>query len=553
MQNYQISIQIPQIQLINLVKKHFEMIKDLNPSSEYKHSKSFFQISYSTMQWSKSPLPISINNQTISDEVKFVNKSGVVKSTTLTNIENYLFYKTKKGKTKWIDIENAIIELFYHPKFGSALRLIKCFDVIEIFCDSKSWLGYLKSYTIQCDFDATYIIKKKIGKGSLSQVYKGFNKYDGNEYAVKIYKKQSLIDEAHRIALLKRTSIHRRVQSEFAIKFYEIFENSEQVFIILELITCGNLMDYMAREICFQEDRAAKIIFRLVKTINYLHSKNIIYRDLKPDNIVFRIEDNIETLCIRKFQLADFYDPELNYHYVCCGTPGFIAPEILLHQNYDLKVDVFSIGVILYILTTGTLPFDGNTDSRLQQNIEGEVDLNSVNLSPLGLDFIIGTLQSNPEERLTSHQCLNHQWFIQEQLAKLKQMQMKKPTILQNRHINRRIKQSKTLTFSPSSPRSHVSIQSPKNHNLQQNQHFPLKIPQYHTEKLIGPSYSSKNINKFEKFQTQPPDDDSYQDESSLKASFQSQMRLSRKKTESFVIKSNSTAKQFNATKSKFK
>lgn len=60
-------------------------------------------------------------------------------------------------------------------------------------------------------------------------------------------------------------------------------------------------MDYIAKEICFQEDRAAKIIFRLVKTISYLHSKNIIYRDLKPDNIVFRIEDNIETLCIRKF------------------------------------------------------------------------------------------------------------------------------------------------------------------------------------------------------------------------------------------------------------
>jgi len=59
--------------------------------------------------------------------------------------------------------------------------------------------------------------------------------------------------------------------------------------------------------------------------------------------------------------LADFYDPETNYDYICCGTPGFIAPEILLNQNYDLKVDVFSIGVILYILMTGTPPFDGDT------------------------------------------------------------------------------------------------------------------------------------------------------------------------------------------------
>ncbi|CAD8181781.1 unnamed protein product [Paramecium octaurelia] len=529
------------------------MIKDLNPSCEYKHSKSFFQISYSTMQWSKSPIPISITNQTISDEVKFVNQQAVVKSKTLTSVANYLFYQTKKGRTKWIDIENAIIELFYHPKFGSALRLIKCFDVIEIFCDAKSWLGYLKSYTIQCDFDATYYIKKIIGKGQLSQVFKAVNKYDGNEYAVKIYQKKSFIDEAYRVALIKRTSIHRRVQSEFAIKFYEIFENSEQVFIILELIKSCNLMDFIAKEICFPEDRAAKIIFRLVKTICYLHSKNIIYRDLKPDNIVFRIDDNIETLCLRKFSFADFYDSESNYDSICSDTPGFIAPEILHHQNYDLKVDVFSIGVILYILTTGTLPFEGNSDTRLQQNAEGEVDLSSLNLSPLGLDFITGTFQPNPDERLTSHQCLNHQWFVQEQLAKLMQLQMKKQASFSNRHINRRIKQSKTLTFSPSSPRSQVSIQSPRNLNLQQNQDFPLKIPQYHTEKLIGPSYSSKNINQYEKFQTQSPDDDKNQDDGSLKAAFQRQMRSSKKKTESFVIKSNSTVKQFNATKSKFK
>ncbi|CAD8176336.1 unnamed protein product [Paramecium pentaurelia] len=527
------------------------MIKDLNPSSEYKHSKSFFQITYSTMQWSKSPIPIAITNQIISDEVKFINQQGVVRSKTLKSVENYLFYETKKGKTKWIDIENAIIELFYHPKFGSALRLIKCFDVVEIFCDAKSWLGYLKRFTVQCDFNATYIVKKKIGRGQFSDVYKGINKYDGNEYAVKIYQKQSLIDEIDRAALLKRTSIHRRLQSEFALKLYEIFENSEQLIVVLELITGGNLMDYITRENCFLEDQAAKIIFRLVKTISYLHSKNIIYRDLKPDNIAFRIADNIETLCIMKFQLADFYDPETNYDYVCCGTPGFIAPEILLHQNYDLKVDVFSIGVILYILMTGTPPFDG--DTRLQQNIESDVDFSSINLSPLGLDFIVGTLQPNPEERLTSHQCLNHQWFIQEQLAKLKQMQMKKPTLFQNQQIARRIKQSKTLTLSTSSPRSQLSIQSPRNHNLQQSQNYPSKLTQFNTEKLIGPSFSSKDIIQFEKIQTQIPDHDQNQEQNNQKASIQSQIRLQRKKTQSFVIKSNSTAKQFNIIKSKLK
>ncbi|CAD8098102.1 unnamed protein product [Paramecium sonneborni] len=529
------------------------MIKDLNPNCEYKHSKSFFQISYSTMQWSKTPIPIAIINQTICDEVKFVNKQGIVKYKTLSSIENYLFYETKKGKTKWIDIENAIIDLFYHSKFGSALRLIKCFDVVEIFCDAKSWLRYLKPYTIQYDFNATYIIKKKIGKGQFSDVYKCINKYDGNEYAVKIYQKQSLIDEVDKAALLKRTSVHRRLQSEFAIKLYEIFENTDQIFVILELIMGGTLMDYIARENCFQEDQAAKIIFRLVKTISYLHSKNIIYRDLKPDNIVFRIDGNIETLCLIKFQLADFFDPEVNYQYICCGTPGFIAPEILLHQNYDFKVDVFSIGVILYILMTGTLPFDGNTDIRLQQNLEAEVDFTSINLSSLGLDFITATLQPNPEERLSSHQCLNHQWFIQEQLAKLKFMSMKKSTQFQNQQIARRIKQSKTLTVSTSSPRSQISIQSPKNHNLQQNIHYPLKINQNQTEKLIGSSFSSKNIIQFEKIQTQPPEIDQNEIQSKQKVSFQNEIKSSRKKTQSFVIKSNSTVKQFNIIKSKFK
>ncbi|CAD8157376.1 unnamed protein product [Paramecium octaurelia] len=527
------------------------MIKDLNPSSEYKHSKSFFQIAYSTMQWTKSPIPIATTNQIISDEVKLINQQGVVRSKTLRSVENYLFYETKTGKTKWIDIENAIIELFYHSKYGSGLRLIKCFDVVEIYCDAKSWLSYLKRFTIQCDFNATYLIKKKIGKGQFSDVYKCMNKYDGNEYAVKIYNKQSFIYETDRAALLKRTSVHRRLQSEFALKFYEIFENSEQVIIVLELINGGSLMDYIARNNCFQEDQAAKIIFRLVKTISYLHSKNIIHRDIKPENIGFRILDNVETLYLIKFQLADFYDPETNYDYVYCGTPDFVAPEILLHHNQDLKVDVFSIGVILYILMTGTTSFDG--DTRLQQNVEGDVDFSSINLSPLGLDFLTGTFQPNPEERYTSHQCLNHQWFIQEQLAKLQQAQMRKPNLFQNQQIARRIKQSKTLTFSTSSPRSPLSIQSPRNPDLQQNQKSPFKLTQYNTEKSIGPSVHTKDLTSNEKLQTQIHDDNQNQEQNNLKASIYSQARLSIKKTQSFVIKSNSSAKQLNIIKSKQK
>ncbi|CAD8209185.1 unnamed protein product [Paramecium pentaurelia] len=523
------------------------MIKDLNPSCEYKHCKSFFQINFSTMKWMKSiALPVPISSYSISDDVRFVNQKGDIKQKTLINVENYLFYKTKKDKLKWIDFENAIIEQFHHQKYGHAIRLIKCFDVVEIFCDAQSWFKYIKRFTIQSDFNSNYILRKRIGRGQFSEVFKAKNKQDGNEYAIKIYQKSNLFDEVDRAAIQKQISVLRRLQSDFTIKFYEVFESTDQVFVVQELLMGGNLMDYIIRENFFSEDQAAKLIFRLVKAVNYIHSKNIIHRDIKPENLIFRFQDNVETLCIKKFQLADFYNPDVNYHYICCGTPGFIAPEILLNQNYDQKVDVFSIGVTLYILMTGQMPFEGDFEKRLEQNVEGLVDFSMINLSILGMNFIKTTLQPNPEERLSSHQCLNHQWFVQEQLAKINQMQLKKPIQLQNQFIVRRMKQAKTLTFSPSSPRSQVSIQSPRNHNLQQEQKKqPPILVGSQTEKLIGPHSSSKSIH-FEQIQTQPTDDDDQnQDFSNLKSA--------RKKTQSFVIKSTSTLKNFHVLKSKFK
>lgn len=118
------------------------------------------------------------------------------------------------------------------------------------------------------------------------------------------------MEETDLISLFKEIKILRLVQTEFCVKFYEIFENSENIYIVMELLIGKDLDGHMEKSSFFSEEKTARFIFRLIKTISYLHSKGIMHRDIKPENIVFRQIDNIESACLTDFGLADFYHSE---------------------------------------------------------------------------------------------------------------------------------------------------------------------------------------------------------------------------------------------------
>ncbi|CAD8070270.1 unnamed protein product [Paramecium sonneborni] len=396
--------------------------KDLNPNCEFKHCRSFFQQNYTEMKWNSSPLPFEFASFQFKDVVK-IKDGDDIKTIDLKVYDNYLVYD-EQNRTFWLDYENSIIDQGQEPK---SIRLVKCFDQVEFYSESNQWFKLLKRHTIQSDFQKQYVLIRKISKGRFTEVYRAKNSNDGNDYAVKILKKSSLIDEADLVALFKEIKVLRIVQTEFCVKFYEIFENSENIYIVMELLIGKDLDGHIEKTSFFSEEKAARFIFRLIKTISYLHSKGIMHRDIKPENIIFRQIDNLDSICLTDFGLAEFYHSDGHYLFKRCGTPGYVAPEILRNEPYDYKVDVYSIGIIMYYVLVGKNPFD-NVNSRqiLINNQLGLINFNDCRLSSSGLQFLKCILNDDQNERLSSHEALNHIWFQHEKVSKIRQYVIKK-------------------------------------------------------------------------------------------------------------------------------
>ncbi|CAD8158589.1 unnamed protein product [Paramecium octaurelia] len=478
--------------------------KDLNPNCEFKHCRSFFQQNYAEMKWSSTPLPFEFASFQFRDTVK-IKEGDSLQIRDLKVYDNYLVFDDQ-NRTFWLDYENSIIDQLQEPK---GIRLVKCFDQVEFYSESHQWFKLLKRHTIQSDFQKQYVLIKKISKGRFTEVYRAKNNSDGNDYAVKILRKSSLIDEADLISLFKEIKILRIVQTEFCVKFNEIFENSENIYIVMELLIGKDLDGHIEKSSFFSEEKTARFIFRLIKTISYLHSKGIMHRDIKPENIIFRQIDNLDSICLTDFGLADFYHNDGLYLFKRCGTPGYIAPEILRNEPYDYKVDVYSIGVIMYYVLVGKNPFDNvNSKQILINNQLGQVNFNDCKLSNTGLQFLKCILNDDQNDRLSSHEALNHIWFQVEKVSKIRQFVFKKKSDKKKHQSSASLQKKATVKYNnpPLSPTCKITlnqIYSPYHsrklsqkdqfsQDLQNSQNTTTRISQFSISNKIQPLFISK-------------------------------------------------------------
>ncbi|CAD8058142.1 unnamed protein product [Paramecium sonneborni] len=440
------------------------MCEDLNPSCNYKHCRSFFQISFEEMKWSKSHLPFLTTIFHLEDDVVYLSKKQQVKRRTQKLLDQYLYYKNKNEKFVWINYENAIIELISDPELGMGVRLTKCFDKVEFYGNANNWYKFMKRFAVQYDFYRYYTPIKKLNKIKFGEQFKGKNKLDSLDYIIKIYQKSSIYDDEDRQQFFREISVIRQLQTDLTMKFFDLFESQDQIFVIVENLPSHNLQDYVIKNPFFSEDKAAKVIFRVIKIIAYLHSKKIMHRDIKLENFIFRQIDNFDSLCLTDFKLAEFHDEDGNYQFKRCGTVGYVAPEILADQNYDLQVDVYSVGILLYILFTGREPFDGNYQEKVIQNLIGFIDFQDLKVSNLALDLLKGLLKLDPQERLSSHQALNHKWFQREKLIRALKQQIKFTLQSKNKPYQVKASFKKSLTVLPTN--SIPQLQSPLSFRL---------------------------------------------------------------------------------------
>ena len=263
-----------------------------------------------------------------------------------------------------------------------------------------------------------YIILNDLGHGSYGQVKRVKNLNLQEERAMKIVSKKSQTSQ-NEIDILRKIS-HPNISNVF-----EIFEDSRKYYIMMEYLEGGELFDVIISQGFFSELDAAHIMKQILSAVNYLHSKQIVHRDLKPENIMLTNKpiDNKFEIKIIDFGTATMYEPSQPLTKFI-GTSYYIAPEVI-KENYNEKCDVWSCGIILYILLCGYPPFNGQSNVDIFQHIkhsepvfEGE---EWADITREAIDLIKNMLNKNPAERLTAEQCLEHKWLkMSEELDKEK-------------------------------------------------------------------------------------------------------------------------------------
>ncbi|XP_076350401.1 serine/threonine-protein kinase H1 homolog isoform X2 [Tachypleus tridentatus] len=213
-------------------------------------------------------------------------------------------------------------------------------------------------------------------------------------------------------------SVLRRVNHTNVIRLIEVFESNDKIYMVMELATGGNLLDRIEAHGYFVESDAAQVLRMMLNGVSYLHSLGITHRDLKPDNLLYYHPGNDSRIMITDFGFASTRKPNGDmYMHTVCGTPQYIAPEIVSRRPYTCAVDMWAVGVISFILLSGTFPFDAKQDSViLKLVLKGVFTMSSEvweNVSNEATNFVRSLLRCDPTQRLTAVQALQHPWILE--------------------------------------------------------------------------------------------------------------------------------------------
>lgn len=258
-----------------------------------------------------------------------------------------------------------------------------------------------------------YKFDKVLGEGSFAVVRKGIKKTTGEEVAIKIIDKSNL-ETDDQIALQLEVEILSKIDHPNIVKLYEVYDEKSKFYMVMELMTGGELFDRIVEKEHYSEKEASDTIRPIVDAIRYCHSMGIAHRDLKPENLLYTSPDPGATIKISDFGLAKVISNSLMT--TACGTPGYVAPEIILGKGYDFQIDYWSIGVILYVLLCGFPPFYEETNEKLFEMIKlAQFDFPSPQwdqISDIAKDLIKSLLKADPSQRFNADQILKHPWVV---------------------------------------------------------------------------------------------------------------------------------------------
>ncbi|KAM3130314.1 hypothetical protein pb186bvf_017610 [Paramecium bursaria] len=275
----------------------------------------------------------------------------------------------------------------------------------------KQW--FIKSSNGKLE-DNYIVDKKELGSGSYGRVFLAKIKDTQIERAIKVIPKSKVRNPEK---FKREIDIMRNLDHPNIIKLYETFEDSRNVYLVMELCTGGELFDKIIEKGHFSEKEAQQIFLQIIQAINHCHKNDICHRDLKPENFLLLDKSADAPIKVIDFGLSAVFhdDKEGNIQMTTkAGTPYYISPEILSGQ-YDELCDIWSSGVILYILLTGIPPFNGRTDAEIMAAVKKgvfDVSIPAFNGVSEEVKDLLHKMLCKPNVRLNAEQVLQHPWVL---------------------------------------------------------------------------------------------------------------------------------------------
>ena len=271
-------------------------------------------------------------------------------------------------------------------------------------------VGHLKNKP-----DEDYKKVKFLGEGSFATVYSVENKLTGEIRAMKIINKSSNCTLDDEKEIFNEINILRTMDHPNILKIFEFYSNKESYSIVTELCSGGELFQEIIDKGPFNEKYSAYVMYQIFSAINYCHKMHILHRDLKPENILIakRDKNDFPLVKICDFGTSKMFEKGATQKKLV-GSSYYIAPEVL-RKHYDEKCDIWSCGVILYILLSARPPFGGDTDSEIMEKVaKGKFDLKSSpfdKTSNEAINLIKSCLTMDVDKRISAEEALKHPWF----------------------------------------------------------------------------------------------------------------------------------------------
>lgn len=251
-----------------------------------------------------------------------------------------------------------------------------------------------------------YQVKKLIGKGCFSTVYLAIHKMSHRLVSIKAINKQKYTMEGISDRLHQESSLLKQIDHPFIISLYEIIEDSSNLYLIMENLDNGSLSDFIRKNGPLNDNDTQKVFLQLISAVSYLHNTlHIVHRDIKTENIMIDSNMNIRLI---DFGFARFVSLPNQFMTTNCGSFAYASPELISRQPYTSASDIWSLGIVIYTITTGFLPFVADNYPKYSELILKSEPKYPSTMNPQLVDLISKMLNKNPKTRITIDEIIQH-------------------------------------------------------------------------------------------------------------------------------------------------